>query len=62
MGVRLLTSVLLASISGAAALAASVPAPHLPLVELSESVSAVLAGTILIVLGSAMRRGNAPAK
>ena len=59
MGVKVLTSIVLASISGAAALAASVPAPHLPLVQLSESVSAVLAGTVLIVLGSAMRRSGA---
>jgi hypothetical protein len=58
MGVRLLTSVVIAGISGVAALAASVPTPHLPTLPLGESVSAVVAGTMLIALGSAMRRSG----
>ena len=56
MGVKLLTSVVIASISGMAAVAAAVPSPHLPMLPVSESASAVLAGTVLIVLGAAMRR------
>jgi hypothetical protein len=58
----LLTSVVIASISGVAAFAAAVPAPHLPLGYLGESVSAVVAGTLFIVLGSAMRRAGVPNK
>ena len=60
MGVKLLTSVVIASISGVAAYAAAVPAPNLPLGYFGESLSAVVAGTVLIVLGSAMRRSGVP--
>ena len=56
MGVKLLSSVVIASISGVAALAAAVPTPHVPMMHLGESLSAVVAGTLLIALGSAMRR------
>ena len=58
MGIKVLTSVVIAGISGAAALAATVPAPHLPLMHFGESVSAVVAGTLFIALGSAMRRSE----
>jgi hypothetical protein len=58
MGLRLLTSVFVASVSGAAAVAASLPAVQVPTFHVSESVSAVLVGTVLIVLGSAVRRSG----
>jgi len=58
MGLRFLSSVFIASVSGVAALAASLPAVHISTVQLSESVSAVLVGTGLIVVGSVVRRGG----
>src|SRR5262245_18992348 len=56
MGVKLMTSVVIASVSGVAAVAAAVPVPHLPIINLGESISAVVAGSLLIVLCSSMRR------
>lgn len=58
MGVRLLTSLFVASVSGAAALASTLPAVQVPTIQISESASAVLVGTLLIVVGSAVRRGG----
>ena len=58
MGVKFLASIVIASVSGVVALAASLPTLQIPLIHLSESVSAVLIGTTLIVVGSAMRRGG----
>ncbi len=58
MGLKFLSSILIASVSGVAALASTLPAVQVPAVHLSESVSAVLVGTFLIVVGSAVRRGG----
>jgi hypothetical protein len=58
MGVRFLSSLFVASVSGAAALAATIPAVPVQTFHLSDSVSAVLVGTALIVVGSAVRRGG----
>lgn len=55
---KFLASIVIASVSGVAVLAASLPTIQIPMVHLSESVSAVLIGTTLIVVGSAMRRGG----
>jgi len=58
MGLKFLSTVFVASVSGAAALVAALPAVQIPTVHVSESVSAVLVGTVLIVVGSAVRRGG----
>jgi hypothetical protein len=56
--VRFLSAMFIASVSGVAAVAASLPAVHVTAVHLSESVSAVLVGTGLIVMGAVVRRGG----
>jgi hypothetical protein len=56
MGVKFLASILIATASGAAALAASLSTVQVPTMHFSESVSAVIVGSVLIVAGSAMRR------
>ena len=58
MGVKVLASMLIASVSGVALLAATLPVAQIPTMHVSESVSAVLVGTALIVVGSMMRRGG----
>jgi len=58
MGIKVLASVVIAGISGAAAVAASLPSPHFPVMHFGESVSAVVAGTLFIAVGSAMRRSE----
>jgi hypothetical protein len=56
VGLRFLSSIFVASVSGAVALAATLPAVQVPAMRVNESVSAVLVGTALIVVGSAVRR------
>ena len=58
MGLKFLSSIFVASVSGAAALSATLPAIQVPNFHVSESVSAVLVGTLFIVVGSAVRRGG----
>lgn len=58
VGLKFLSSMFVASVSGAVALAATLPSVRVPTVQVSESVSAVLVGTALIVVGSAVRRSG----